>query len=53
MALQAFSYFFARSMHGQRGNVSAQAHRQVTALPGSNEQPCLSSHRLNSALVTV
>src|ERR1035438_3585084 len=34
MALQAFSDFFARSMHGQRGNVSAQAHRQVTTLAG-------------------
>jgi hypothetical protein len=32
--LQAFSNFFARSMHGQRGDIGAQADRQVPALAG-------------------
>jgi hypothetical protein len=34
MVLQAFSNFFARSMHGQRGDIGAQADRQVPALAG-------------------
>src|ERR1035441_6578177 len=32
--LQTFSNFFARSMHGQRGDIGAQADRQVAALAG-------------------
>src|ERR1035438_9493664 len=34
MVLEAFSNFFARSMHGQRGQLGAQADRQVPALAG-------------------
>ena len=34
MVLQAFSNFFARSMHGQRGDIGTQADRQVPALAG-------------------
>jgi hypothetical protein len=34
MVLQAFSNFFARSMHGQRGDIGTQTDRQVPALAG-------------------
>ena len=34
MVLQAFSNFFARSVHGQRRDIGAQADRQVPALAG-------------------
>jgi hypothetical protein len=34
MVLQAFSNLFARSMHGQRGDIGTQADSQVPALAG-------------------
>jgi hypothetical protein len=34
MALQTLSDFLARSMHGQRGDSSAQADRQMAAFAG-------------------
>lgn len=34
MVLQALSNFFARSVHGQRGDIGAQADSQVPALAG-------------------
>src|ERR1035441_2460881 len=34
MVLQASSNFFARSVHGQRSDIGAQADRQVPALAG-------------------
>jgi hypothetical protein len=34
MVPQAFSNFFARSMHGQRSDIGTQADRQVPTLAG-------------------